>query len=200
MSGLDNPAELILKQDLVDILNAYDEARLPSSGYFRLRRAVEEIEGYRKDYAQHAIRLNEESIEHRKRLGEEAAEHAARLKKDYSEQRRLYDLEYAEQKRRLESDESQHRKRLQSEEVKHKERLQAAATELAERIAPTAAKYNGLMAKHKDLQARMEAEYTNHQKRIKGDERKIKLYPYILATLSISVCAATVLGIFLMII
>jgi hypothetical protein len=196
ISGLDNAAELILKQDIVDLLNAFDESRLPSSAYFRLRRALEEIESYREDYSRHADRLNKESIEHRKRINEDAMEQAERLKKDYSEQRKLYDIEYAEHKRCLLAERTENNERMEKEYADHWKRLESDALDFKQKIAPAVAKYHATVAKYEELQERIEAEYTNHRRRIRSNEWKIRAFPYALAALGVSV-AALVIGIWL---
>lgn len=100
ISGLDNPAELILKQDIVDLLNAYSEDRLPSSAHFRVKRILTEADEYIKN-SKEAIssEYRKLSVEHGKlkgRIDAELREHRGRIVAEQREHRRWIDAERTE--------------------------------------------------------------------------------------------------------
>lgn len=101
MSGLDDPAQLILKQDIVDLLNAYSEDRLPSSAHFRVKRILAEADNYIKN-SKEAL-----SSEYRK------------LSVEHSQLKGRLDKELREHRERLESEKTEHRERISAEKAEH---------------------------------------------------------------------------------
>ena len=83
ISGLDDPAQLILKQDIVDLLNAYSEHRLPSSAHFRVKRVLSEADEYiknaKEEISSEYRRLSVEHGELKERLNGEIREHRERI-------------------------------------------------------------------------------------------------------------------------
>ena len=106
MSGLDDPAQLILKQDIVDLLNAFSEDRLPSSAHFRVRRVLAEADEYIKN-SKEAL-----SSEYRK------------LSVEHGELRERLDKEFREHRERMEGEKAVHRDRINAEKIEHFERNQ----------------------------------------------------------------------------
>ena len=106
MSGLDDPAQLILKQDIVDLLNAYSEDRLPSSAHFRVKRILAEADEYIKN-SKEAL-----SSEYRK------------LSVEHSKLKERFDKEFKEHKERMEGEKAVHRDRINAEKIEHIEQSQ----------------------------------------------------------------------------
>ncbi len=131
ISGLDNPAELILKQDIVDLLNAYSEDRLPSSAHFRVKRILNEADEYIKDskeaisseYKKLSIehgklkgRIDAELKEHRRRIDAERAEHLEGSQRI----REMIIAEYEEHEARMKMERLEHDKLIAKESRKIK--------------------------------------------------------------------------------
>ena len=131
ISGLDNPAELILKQDIVDLLNAYGEDRLPSSAHFRVKRILTEADEYIKN-SKEAIssEYRKLSIEHGKlkgRIDTELREHRRRIDVERTEHlegsqriREMIIAEYQEHETRMKVERLEHDKLIAKESRKIK--------------------------------------------------------------------------------
>ena len=130
MSGLDDPAQLILKQDIVDLLNAYSEDRLPSSAHFRVKRILAEADNYIKNSKEAlSSEYRKLSVEHsqlKERLDKELREHRGRIDTELREHRRRIDAERIEHlegsqriRKKIIAEYEEHEARMRIERLEH---------------------------------------------------------------------------------